>query len=235
MYRFPFHVAASAMLSATLLSCASAYASGIEFNGPTTFAGVADPVYSVQVNAADGGYDAIYFSKKDTIWPFPGDASYKTSQLTYATSTLAAYIDLYAVNAGETFAESSLAGVAIGTPSLLNGPLSERLSASPTTPTYFYLGVRTFGSPPNAGSTPWTPWRASLGWVLLENTQANGLRMVDSYVAYNAGSIVVGQVPEASVLTLTSVGLFALWGAARQRRRSTQTTDAPQGHITQKP
>jgi len=203
------------MLGVALLTCATAHAQGLTFSGPSPnfFNGVA--AYSVRVDALSGGYDEIYFSKTDTTLPYPGDTAFRQSALTYVTSTLAAYIDVYAVTAGDTFADSSLAMGARAQPSLLNGGFIERLDRAPTRATTFYLGVRTYLDPMYApGNT-----RSALGWLYLENTQINGLRLLDSHIAYNASSIVIGQVPEASAWSLASLGVLTVLGAALCRSR----------------
>ena len=204
-----------ALLGAALLTCAAAHAQGLTFSGPAPnfFNGVA--AYSVRVDALSGGYDEIYFSKTNTTQPYPGDTAFRQTALTYVTSTLAAYIDLYPVAAGDTFADSSLAMGARAQPSLLNGAIIERLDRTPSRPTTFYLGVRTYLDPMfGAGGS-----RSALGWLHIENTQANGLRLLDSHIAYNASSIVIGQVPEASAWSLASLGVLTMLGAALRRSR----------------
>jgi hypothetical protein len=209
------HAKGRALLGAALLTCAAAHAQGLTFSGPAPnfFNGVA--AYSVRVDALSGGYDEIYFSKTDTTQPYPGDTAFRQTALTYVTSTLAAYIDLYPVAAGDTFADSSLAMGARAQPSLLNGAIIERLDRTPNRPTTFYLGVRTYLDPMYApGNT-----RNALGWLYIENTQLNGLRLLDSHIAYNASSIVIGQVPEASAWSLASLGALTVLGAALRRSR----------------
>jgi len=212
-----------ALLGAALLTSAAAHAEGLIFSGPVSYPNMATPAYLVRVDALDGGYDELLFSKTDSSLPYPGDAAFRTSTLSYVTSTLAAYIDVYSVTAGQTFADSSLAMGAAGPGSLLNGNILERLDRTATKPTYFYLGVRTYLDPVFSGGRS----RSALGWLYLENTQANGLRLVDSSLAYNASSIVIGQVPEASAWSLASLGVLTVLGAALSRRTSPASARSP--------
>ncbi len=211
------------LLSATLLTSAAAHAEGLTFSGPMSYPFVTTSAYSVRVDALDGGYDEMIFSKTDSNLPYQGDAAFRISKLSYVTSTLAAYIDVYGVNAGESFADSSLAMGAAAPGSLLNGNILERLDRTATRPTYFYLGVRTYLDPAISGGRS----RSALGWLYLENTQANGLRLVDSFLAYNASSIVIGQVPEASAWSLASLGVLTVLGAALTRNATRGTRLTP--------
>lgn len=196
-----------AVALATLVIGAAAQAQGIVFSADTIHAQSSQPAYAVRLDALDGGYDEIVFTKTDSTPSF-----LRRSTLTYATSTLAAYINLYGVQEGETFADSSLAMGSNTLPSLLNGGIVVSLSRLAAQPTYFYLGLRTH-SP-----AEWGLKRSALGWILLENTQLNGLRMVDSYVAYGANQIVIGEVPEVGSMSLVAFGLITLLVARRQHR-----------------
>lgn len=189
-----------------LCACVSSHAGGIEFAGPSTLGSVSS-VYDVRVNTESNvGWDEFLFSKQDSRTAFGGNAFYGTSTLSYVTSTLAANIDLYDVSEGQTLADSSLAGFA--SPSLLHGDLLVAHNYRTSASTYFYLGVRVHGD------FDGMPGRSSLGWLLLENTQSSGLRLVDSHVAYNVGSVVIGQVPESGTGALALAGCLTLLAGA---------------------
>lgn len=190
-------------------------AQGLRFEGPSTdIAEFGQPYYTVTVQSADGnGSDSLFFFKGDTVQAFPGAPRFDVSVLSYALVSLAANIDLFTANAGETFADSSLAGFTDSEPSLIVNALQVPLGTD-SSPARFYLGVRTHGQEEGGPI-----WRSSLGWLLLENTRNQGLRLVDSHVAYNVPSIVIGQVPESSTWSLAAVGMMLTGVLSRRRRR----------------
>lgn len=158
----------------------------------------------------DSGSDTVYFNKVDeSLGLFKWEG---TSQLTYITMTLAADINLYQVEEGQTF---SVAGVQAGQfPSVrsssgLTVPLTGSLVAAKS----FYLAVRTEGN--TVSNDP--GWRDALGWMRFTNTTADGLKMTDSFLAYDASSIVIGvsSVPETSTLGMSVAGLLGLVIARR--------------------
>jgi hypothetical protein len=189
------------------------YAPG-EYPGPVSDASV--PLYELRVAnpRLAGSFDAVVFSKLDTPLPFGTNAMLKTSVLRWSTTTLAADIDLYAVQPGDVFAEQQ---VAAGSFAAL-GPghdLAEPWSLNPALGS-FYLGVRVAVSPEMSGF-----WQGSMGWLKFQTQRdSEGYRLVllDSHIAYDASSVVVGQVPEGSTLTLALSGLGIVGGLAAARR-----------------
>lgn len=193
----------------------AAQAQALRFEGPSNDLPILDgPYYHLSVLASDGlASDEIFFYKQDSRAPFEGDARFGTSVLTYALSSLAANIDLYAVSEGQVFADSSLAGTWEARPSLVQTGLSVPWVSVAGQPSRFYLGLRTHGGDVAA------PWHASLGWLLFENSATQGLTLLSSHLAYDARSIVIGQVPESSAWTLASIGLLVVGALARRQPR----------------
>lgn len=208
-----------ALAAITAITAApAAHAQSAQFSGPFTVADAPGPLYEVRVanprsNGEFGLYDAVIFSKVDTNEVYGSNPEVKTSHLSWFTSTLAANIDLFAVTAGDVFASEQVAAGAFI--SMLGGSgitAPRHPSAALGT---FYLGVRV-DVPPDMASF----WQGSLGWLKFQGAPGQPLQMVDSYIAYDASSIVIGQVPEADTLAMALLGLGLL--AARRRAGSRQ-------------
>lgn len=203
----------------TLLACTSAWAAtdpNITLSGPTqrtigfkTY----NNLYALTVRQLpeDSGWDQVLFNKVDQpLSLFDWTAS---SQLEYVTTTLAADINMYMVDEGQTFA---VAGVnAKQYPSLRGGQVEVPLTGGLLAPQSFYLAVRTAST---QDLTTSSGWRYSLGWLRLTNTASGGLKVTDSFLAYDVPSIVVGvvSVPEPGTFALLLTGLLALTWARRK-------------------
>lgn len=165
--------------------------------------------YAVTVPAKDGGWDSMWFYSMPTEAVFDGGFDQKTLELNYDTTTLAARVRLQSVELDDVFSIDKVEAGAF--PDINNGALLAPRPVRIDETASFYLGVQV-GSP--------TGWRNSLGWVLLESTSDGNLRMLDSYVAYGADQIIVGQVPEASTSAQVLIGLFAIAGISFAKRRT---------------
>jgi hypothetical protein len=168
-------VASLAVVLAGLLAGPAAHAQSVQFLGPFApgvYPGpqfeAPGPLYEVRVanprwNGIFGSNDSIIFSKVDTNATFGTNPSVKTSQLRWYTSSLAANINLYAVQPGDVFSEQQV--VAGAFPSLMPGTdIAAPRSFNPALGS-FYLGVRVAVSP--AMSSDW---------------QGSQLVMVGSYI-----------------------------------------------------
>jgi len=182
--------------------------------GPYVEADASLPLYEVRVrnprsDGQYGAYDAVVFSKRDTNEAYDRNPAVKTSHLSWYTSTLAANIDLFAVKAGDVFSSERVAAGAFT--SMLSG--ADILAPLHLTPTWgtFYLGVQVLVPPEMASG-----WQGSMGWLMFQTRPGNRLVLVDSLIAYDASSIVVGQVPESGSLALALAGL----GLVALRRRT---------------
>lgn len=222
-----------AVMAACGLAPLAVQAQGVQFLGPIPpfdvggSTGVAPgPLYEVRVanprsNGDFGTYDAVVFSKVDTNVVFGTRPAVKTSQLHWFTSTLAANIDLFAVQSGDVFSEQRVASDTF-TSMLAGVDIAEPLSFSPALGS-FYLGVRV-AVPPEMSSF----WQGSMGWLKFQSrpgSPGNRLVLVDSFISYGASGVVIGQVPEGGALAMALAGLGVM-GVTRLLATSRKRTRA---------
>jgi hypothetical protein len=221
-------VAPLAVVLVGLLAGPAAHAQSVQFLGPFApgeYPGpqfeAPGPLYEVRVanprwNGIFGSNDSIIFSKVDTNATWGSNPAVKTSELRWYTSTLAAYINLYAVKAGDVFSEPQVAAGAF--PALVPGAVIAEPRSFNLALGSFYLGVQVAVSPEMAGN-----WQGSMGWLKFQTqlgSQGPQLVMVDSYIGYDASSVVVGQVPESGTMTMALLGMGLVGGLAAARQRA---------------
>lgn len=148
---------------------------------------------------------SIWLAKSDNVFT-------QQSTITPVTWQLDEGADLYLAQVGDVLTTATIAEGGFS-PLLVNGT-PYQITVNSTSD--FYLGIVTGVGGGNNG-----PNRDVFGWVHLQSS-LQGLKVLDSAMAYGYGGIVVGTVtavPELSTSWQLALGLLALGGAQGVRSR----------------